>query len=150
MIPTHKDYQKLYNIANNAKVSRPEQIKACAECDGCPGVWVYLYPGEFEYRRDNKLSPTFVDADVQIVGGDKLYKCPLHDGSKCEVAPLVCRLTPFQIYQRRGDRAIVVRAGGGYPEHPCLIESFTSDQVLAIVELVVELYVNLKVGEVSE
>ena len=129
-------YDKLYSLGGKF-----QDVESCKSCPGCGApetdVWVYLYPGELEYRRKRNLFPVF--ELYREERGERLYLCPLgrpRVTHLCLASPLVCKMSPIQVI-KRGRRPAVVEFC-----HECQMTHFERDWVVAMTKIVVELYVN--------
>jgi len=136
------DFDKLY------KLGKFENVSHCAECFGCgkaePPHWLYLYPGEFEYRIRRHLFPDFEMSRTLLVAEDTLFECLLAvSGTQeaCKDAPLTCRMSPIQVWKRPGKKALVEFVG------VCDIQNFERQWVIDLAEMIVEVYVNQGVKE---
>jgi len=150
-----KIFDKLYTLG------KFEDVSSCIACSKCGSarkpMWLYLYPGELEYRRKRKLIPDFdtvqsrrFPSDIVCNGvlvslkGDRHFRCPFADTGlsvQCKSPPITCRTGPIQIFELPNGRAIVEL------EPECSKVTLGKKYVLELITLVLELYVNLKVGE---
>jgi len=144
---TDKIYDELYWMGG--KFEDIGECKKCGVCNSRP--FIFLYPGEFEYRKRRQLKPEFTKNEFKVENGDVLYKCPIlkkKDIPKlCLDAPLVCKLSPIQIFKRPNSPAFVKLTDDPCTMSTCPKKTFEKEWVVSVVKLIVELYVNLRVGE---
>jgi hypothetical protein len=139
-IISEEDFSRLYSY--NLKFKDCSACKTCKQCGIAHNKhYIYLYPGELEFRELWELHPVFHYENSIIVDGDRLYACP-HDfssGMPCVDSTLSCRLCPINIYERKGEKA--------FSEVSCKMKTIDMKWFKEALKVIVDLYLVIGVGK---
>jgi hypothetical protein len=133
-----EDFDRLYSYKLKFK-----DCTGCKECEITKRIlarqhYIYLYPGEMEYREKYGLQPVFDRNNFVEVEGEKLYSCTGYC-EKCEESSLSCKLCPINIFARSGEIP--------FSEMTCKMKSVDMDWLQEVMKAIVDLYLIVKVGE---